>query len=49
MDGSSFKNRHFFRLETFATRAKEILKRNNTIKTCLIRLNIILYFFIKYL
>ena len=44
MYGSSFKNRHSVRSETLATRAKESLKLDNTINTCLIRLNIILYF-----
>ena len=36
MHGSSFKDRHFF--------AKGLLKLNNTTNTCLIRLNIILYY-----
>ena len=44
MHGSPFKDRHFAWLETLATRAKELLKLNNTINTCLIRLNIILYY-----
>ena len=36
MHGSPFKNRHFA--------AKDLLKLNNTINTCLIKLNIILYY-----
>ena len=39
MHDSSFKNRHFFRL-----RAKDLIKLINTINTCLIGLNIILYY-----
>ena len=35
---------HFFRSETLAPRAKELLKLKNTIDTCLIRLTIILYY-----
>ena len=40
MHGSLFKNRHLVRLETLASRAKELLKLNNTIN----RLNTILYY-----
>ena len=42
MPGSSFQGRHFVR--TLATGAKELLKLNNTMKTCSIRLSIILYY-----
>ena len=42
MHGPLFKNRHFVRLP-----AKDSLKLNNTIKTCLKRLNIILYYFLS--
>ena len=38
--GSSFKNRHFVRSETLASRAKDSVRHNNTIK----RLSIILYY-----
>ena len=44
MHGLSIKDRPFRWLEILAARAKELLKRNNTINTCLIRLNIILYY-----
>ena len=44
MHGSAFKDRHFVRSETLATRAKELLKLNNTINNCLIRLNNTLYY-----
>ena len=44
MHGSSFKDRHFDWSKTLATRAQDLLKCNNTIKTCLIRLNITLYY-----
>ena len=41
MDGSSFKDRHFI--------AKELLKLNNAINACVVRLNIfILFVVIKY-
>ena len=40
MHDSSFKNRHIVRLH-----AKGSLKGKNTINTCLIRLNTILYYF----
>ena len=40
MHDSSFKDRHFN--WALARRAKELLKLNNTINTC-VRLNIILY------
>ena len=39
MHGSSVKNRHFVQLG-----AKEVLKFNDAIKACSIRLNIILYY-----
>ena len=44
MHGSSFQGRHFVRSETLATRAKELLKLNNTINNGLIRLSINLYY-----
>ena len=44
MHDSSLKDRHFVRLENFATRAKELEKLDNTINTCLIRLYICLYY-----
>ena len=39
INGSSYKDRHFLR-----SRAKESLKLNNTINTCLIGLKIILFY-----
>ena len=44
MHGSSFNDTHFVWSETLAARAKELLKLNKTINTCLIRLNIVLYY-----
>ena len=44
MHGSSFEDKHFVQSETLATRARDSLKLNNTINTCLIRLNIFLYY-----
>ena len=41
MYGSSFKDRHLVQ-----SHAKDSLKFNNTTKTCLIRLNIILHYFL---
>ena len=38
---SSFKDRHLVWPETLATRAKELLKLNNSIKVCLTRLRIL--------
>ena len=35
---------HFVRSENLVSHAKDSLKLNNTINTCLIRLNIILYY-----
>ena len=42
MHGSSFKERPF--IPILAKYAKELLKHNNTIKTYLIRLNIVLLY-----
>ena len=42
--GSSFNDIYFAQSETLSTRAKELLKLSNTRNSCLIRLNIILYY-----
>ena len=44
IDCSLIKDRHSGQLETLATHDKDLLKLNNTMNTCLIRLIIILYY-----
>ena len=38
-----YNEKHLVSLESLAARAKELLRLNNTINTCLIRLSIISY------
>ena len=42
--GLLFRDIHFVRSQTLATRTNDLLKPNNAIKVCLINLNIILYY-----
>ena len=44
MHASSFNDAYYVRSEASAKHAKELLKLNDTLKICSIRLNIILYY-----